>query len=395
MAKISSKNRIAFASLILFSLIFLSFGYAANFNAIVTPTSINEDTEVLLNFTINNTDTTLNITQVNITLPTDFSFVDDTNGTSASNATFSNTTTTLNWTNTTTEGFIKNGSIQYFWFNVTATQPGTYNVTIDTLDTSTTVNSTNVTITVENTPYTGCVNLSDNSTFQNKISGNLSSGFEINDSISLCTGSYNLYSGPSFFLEIVSDNLVIDGNNSQFVGGGAVLYVESQDNVTIKNFNVIYSDYGIYLNSSSNVKILNNNIGSFTNGIYLFSSSDNTIQYNNISEGWGEVGIYLDSGSGNTIQYNNISKNQNGIYLFSSSNNTIGNNTASDNTYSGISLQSSSNNTILNNTVSFNNDGIYLESSSNNTIGNNTASDNYDSGIYLFSSSNNTIGNNT
>lgn len=151
MVKITSKNRIAFASLILFSLIFLSFGYAASFESTVTPTSINEDTEVLLNFTINNTDATVNITQVNITLPTGFSFIDGTNGTSASNLNFSNTSTTLNWTNTTTEGFIENGSIQYFWFNVTASEPGKYNVTIITLDTSENVNSINVTITVNDT----------------------------------------------------------------------------------------------------------------------------------------------------------------------------------------------------------------------------------------------------
>lgn len=171
MAKISSKNRIAFASLILFSLIFLSFGYAASFNAIVTPTSINEDTEVLLNFTISNTETTnVNITQVNITLPTGFSFVDGTNGTTAANTTFSNTTTILNWTNTTPEGFIENGTTRYFWFKVNATVPGKYNITINTSDTSGSPSSKNVTITVDNKTAPEITLISpDNKTITNSI----------------------------------------------------------------------------------------------------------------------------------------------------------------------------------------------------------------------------------
>ncbi|MCD6226172.1 MAG: hypothetical protein J7J93_00005, partial [Candidatus Aenigmarchaeota archaeon] len=142
-------------SLFIIASIFLfisTIAYAVDFESSVSPTSINEDTNMLLNFTINNTDSSVNITQVNISLPnTNFYFINDTNGTSASGTTFSNTSTVLTWTNTTSVGFIENGTVQYFWFNITASQPGTYNFTVTSLDTSGVSNSTNVSITINDT----------------------------------------------------------------------------------------------------------------------------------------------------------------------------------------------------------------------------------------------------
>jgi len=126
--------------------------FAISFDANLDQTSIDEDISSLLNFTINNTETTTNITQVNITLPnTNFTFDMGTNGTSASDASFSNTSTLLSWTNTTTAGIIQNETVEYFWFNVTASQPGSYNFIVTLLNSSGVSNSTNVSITINDT----------------------------------------------------------------------------------------------------------------------------------------------------------------------------------------------------------------------------------------------------
>ena len=103
----------------------------------------NESVQYTYNISVNNTDpgATANITQVNITIPINFTFTVDTNGTDTIFETFTNTSTatntTLVWTNSTI--FLINGSSdgsgekKYFWFNATAT-PGLYNITVTTLN---------------------------------------------------------------------------------------------------------------------------------------------------------------------------------------------------------------------------------------------------------------------
>jgi len=121
--------KIKIISLIIFSLIsilILSIAYAANFQAEVKappyPATIPQVVQAglanqIFNFTVNNTDDSQNITQVNITLPSDFSFISDSNGTTALNTIFSSEASLAIWTNTTPEGFVANGSVNYFWFN--------------------------------------------------------------------------------------------------------------------------------------------------------------------------------------------------------------------------------------------------------------------------------------
>jgi hypothetical protein len=90
----------------------------------------------------------MNITQVNITLPATFTYLPSTQGVGENEtvAIFTNTTTVLSWTNATAAWFLINGTEAgvvgnwtYFWFNASASEPGTYNITV------TTVNGTNTT----------------------------------------------------------------------------------------------------------------------------------------------------------------------------------------------------------------------------------------------------------
>lgn len=144
----------ALAGLVLFAaLMILSIpeASAANFTATESPGSVAGNANQLFNFTINNTDTADNVIQVNITLPSGFVFVGDSNQTSASNNIFYNTSTVLVWDNTTAGGFIDtNGTTKYFEFNATTpNSSGNYSITLDILDTNQSSNSTSFNITVD------------------------------------------------------------------------------------------------------------------------------------------------------------------------------------------------------------------------------------------------------
>jgi len=102
----------------------------------ISPPSFSVDVgdSTLYNITVNNTDSgqTANITQVNITIPDSFTFVDDSNGTD-SLSTFINTSNTLSWTNST--GYVINGSeSKNFWFKAIASTSGNYNINITVLN---------------------------------------------------------------------------------------------------------------------------------------------------------------------------------------------------------------------------------------------------------------------
>lgn len=101
-----------------------------------TTYSINESVETVFNISINNTNTTQasNITTVNITLPSEFTFTLASNGSNASISTFSNASNVLTWTNGTgATVYIINGSEQLnFWFNATVSKPGDYNIIVNT-----------------------------------------------------------------------------------------------------------------------------------------------------------------------------------------------------------------------------------------------------------------------
>ncbi len=96
---------------------------------------IAEDVYYVFNFSVNNTDAlpSGNISRVNVTLPSGFTFVSGSNLTSAGPHVFSNTTTVLSWANTTSR-LITNLTYYYFSFNASVATPGNYNITITTLN---------------------------------------------------------------------------------------------------------------------------------------------------------------------------------------------------------------------------------------------------------------------
>lgn len=112
--------------------------------------SVNQSISMNYNISINNTDalTAANITQVNISLPTNITFTSGTNGSDVAVHSFSNTSSILSWSG---NGFVMNGSLKYIWFNATASYPGSYNITVTSTNTTGPSISSNLTITVNDT----------------------------------------------------------------------------------------------------------------------------------------------------------------------------------------------------------------------------------------------------
>ena len=236
-------------------------------------------------------------------------------------------------------------------------------------------------------------------------------------------------------VEIIADNITLDGNGHSIKGEGTSggIYSYEKKNVTIKNcvisnfyygvilysyfaahrscYNILdnntlkSNNYGIYLSHSANNKLLNNRISNNNlNGIRLRASGNNTINGNTVDS--SKCGINLGKGfdphanpipsKNNIIINNTINSNQwSGIYLSDSSNNTITNNAILNNGY-GIRLDASSDNNLAENIVSLNNEGISFLHSTDNTLTSNKINSNKGSGIFFsHSSSNNILRNNT
>lgn len=127
-----------------------------------TTTAFNTNEDVssgFYNITINNTVAALangqvnNITQVNITFPTDFNLSRSTNGTNTNaSLSLSVSNLTMSWLNLT-QGVLNAsvaGQIQYFWVNASGASPGIYNITVVTTNFSNTYN-TNLTVRINDT----------------------------------------------------------------------------------------------------------------------------------------------------------------------------------------------------------------------------------------------------
>lgn len=114
-------------------------------------TTIREDSSAYrINVSLNNTDAlwVSNITQVNITIPETFTLVGE-NGSDAGNFVYTNTSTVLSWTNST-PGLVMNLTLNYFWFNISASTPGMYNISVRSVNISG-VYESNISITVNDT----------------------------------------------------------------------------------------------------------------------------------------------------------------------------------------------------------------------------------------------------
>jgi|GEM_PF-1777410 len=139
---------IVFLTIVIFLFISVTNVLAASFTTSVSPSSIDaSDTDVFLNFTVNNTDA-VNITKVEITMPAGFSYSGGV-GSTASGTTFLIANNVFSWSNTTPVGIVASNTKEYFWFKVdTPSSTGNFDFNVSNFDKNGGFNSQNVTVTV-------------------------------------------------------------------------------------------------------------------------------------------------------------------------------------------------------------------------------------------------------
>ncbi len=193
---------------LLFAIVFVHLSIvSADLSVSMGPRYANSSQSTLYNFTIQDTSSSgVNFTQVNISVPSGFSIIGSSNGTSSISP-LSISGSTLSWTNSS--GVVFAGSHNFFWFNATdANSIGQFNFTVTSLDTSSNINSTKINIT-----------LSD-------------------------------ITSPSASF----DNSVTPANNSKLNRTYIPVEITASDNVAVDNVSItLYSSTGSILNAS-NVK---------------------------------------------------------------------------------------------------------------------------------------------
>ncbi|MDP3764902.1 MAG: right-handed parallel beta-helix repeat-containing protein [Nanoarchaeota archaeon] len=105
---------------------------------------------------------------------------------------------------------------------------------------------------------------------------------EVKENAVFCFGTYELKSG----VNIVSDNILVDCNNSILLGDGLNygIFLNNRHNVIIQNCNISNYEVGIYL-ENTNDSILSNNYATKNKfGIALFNSFNNNLNNNFLTE---------------------------------------------------------------------------------------------------------------
>jgi len=331
--------------LIVVSILLTSFVLAAHVittSSGTTAYSFNEDVSNLYNISVNNSDPgqTANITQVNITLPSNFNLTGNI-GTSVIGYSFVNTTNLLSWTNNTP--FLINGtggaSLAFFWFNAIAVTPGTYNVTVATVNGTGTFSS-NISVTINDTtaPSLDFVSpshsASSNLSYNNSILVNVTA----TDNINLSTIIIRLFN--SSHAQINSSNsttspLFVNFTNNLAEG---VYRVNVTANDSVGNVNNSETRIITIDKTVPSVSLSRNSATSSTSVLNITATITDVTGANSCSTSRGSI-----SGSGNTRQVYETGLNCGTSYTYNvSCNDFAGNSGSSTSSFSTDSCASGS-----------------------------------------------------
>ncbi|MEW5996593.1 MAG: right-handed parallel beta-helix repeat-containing protein [Candidatus Micrarchaeota archaeon] len=249
----------------------------------------------------------------------------------------------------------------------------------------------------------GCVNLSDSSTWGAKIV-NKSGILHVNRNTTLCRDTYFLanYTSQEEVLLMNSSNIYLDCNGSILDGidgdGWAISTNPSVvENDTIENCTVRNYEYGFGISGTNRTRLAHNTAYNLSNTGFAFTYANystvfNNTAYNSTSSGFGLVYAYRNSFTNNSARENAYGF---AAATFPSNQNNFTNNSASNNSDSGFAFSTAGSNRFVENTAYRNaNVGFGFSSSNANTLINNTAYDNIAYGFYLTSSDSNTLTNN-
>jgi len=193
----SSKVLVAFL-LVILGLAGIAFADHTILIGGATTVNVREDLSLNYNVSILNTNNpeTANVTYVNVTIPSTFTLLSDSNGTSAT-ANFTNSTTILSWSNL--DSLVINLTTHYFWFNATASTPGYYNISVTVLNVTGAYYS-NITIAVNDTTSPSSVEF-NSPTLANGVNLSQTSipvNVTVADNVALSTIRIYLYNTTSF-----------------------------------------------------------------------------------------------------------------------------------------------------------------------------------------------------
>lgn len=255
-------NKILFCSL-LFLFLALTTVFAAHIIRTSGNTLLfnsNEDVGFIYNISVNVTDVgqNANVTQLNITIPSTFSFISGSNFTTANNnanLTFTNTSTVISWFNFTYS--ILNGTggtaLRYFSFNATASTPGNYNLTITTLN-ATGAFTSNISVIINDTTIPSSIAFASNTTSTGtNISGGIYADVTVTDNGVVSALIIELFNstGRVNITSTTSSSLAIN-----FTGmGDGTYYLNATVNDTYGNTNFTVTRTIVYDRTAPSVTI--------------------------------------------------------------------------------------------------------------------------------------------
>lgn len=113
----------------------------------------------------------------------------------------------------------------------------------------------------------------------------------ITESTIICPGIYNFDIG----MRVLSDNIVLECNNSALIGNGIGfgILLKDRKNITVRNCNISNFEVGVYLDNTNRSMIINNHLTKNKFGIALFNSFNNDVDENFLSENIENAARYL------------------------------------------------------------------------------------------------------
>ena len=189
---------------------------------------------------------------------------------------------------------------------------------------------------------------------------------KVGDVYTLTEDMLSDYSYYSFIIQ--RDNIEFDGAghtiHSHIRTRGAI-YIRDRKNVTVKNFSIVTTGYGIAATNSLHITFVANNITSASEGILLTNCSESTVSQNSFNNNY-QVAIWLRTATKSNITQNSITWSRGstyspaGIHLSNSSDCIISGNNVSKSAI-GICFSLSSNNFIYANNFIFNDQPVFDE----------------------------------
>ena len=302
------------SSLVLISLGFVLASHSTDPSSFTVNQSDSLTGTYLFNITISNTNGAgVNITRINITLPSGFTLLSDSNGSSIGNSALYNftnwTSNILTWSNTTIY-LINTSTTNYFWFRANATAtPGTYYINITSVNISgANVGYYNTTIPVVvllAAPYN--VSFINANSTSATIPGLNATEFTVNvsalDNSNVTRFSFSLWNAtasPAVLLN--TTNLTSSGTNgirsmnySSLVEGIYLINVTVNDSLNNKNYSVTRTMYIDRTEPKVNLDVNSNNKNTTATSWFFAATSitDNL--------GLANATIYLWDASGNLV----------------------------------------------------------------------------------------------